>query len=137
MDINVIVKSPSSHRLFKLSPDIAPGHVRARTTGSQKRNIHRSGPARTAHITHGHVGKFIGIMDSIAELPIEGEATLSASRGKYELTGTLWLYSPVLKAAVDEALEAAKDVGVDLSRDPDLKDVTVTYSIKIQEINGR
>ncbi|MBI4414970.1 MAG: hypothetical protein HY566_01885 [Candidatus Kerfeldbacteria bacterium] len=75
-------------------------------------------------------------MDSLSDSPIDGQVTLTASRGKYELTGNLALYNPVLNSAVKVALEAANDVGFDLSRDPDLQAVTVTYTFEILDIRG-
>lgn len=136
MHVQLVARQPSSHHLFRRSPEVPPGRVHFRTHTNTDRHIERFGPAYQAHQVWGKVGMLCGVLESLTDTSLEGSVSVTISRGSYEMTGTLLIYNLAVERIVLATLDAAEQVAHGLTLDPQLMNATVTYTQEIVEIKG-
>ncbi|MBI5467198.1 MAG: hypothetical protein HY975_03215, partial [Candidatus Kerfeldbacteria bacterium] len=76
MHVQLVARQPSTHHLFRFKPEAPPNRVQSRTKSHFDRHIDRSVPAQLAYQTYGRVGMLIGILESLNDMPIDGNVTV-------------------------------------------------------------
>lgn len=135
--VHVITRASSDHPLYQRAPELPIGRIRWRARKNEHHNIERSGSTETAYITTSKVGRLVGILDALGNIPVDGTITTSVSGGTFQLSGELTLYGGSLNRTVDGILYAAGEAALDLARDPQVREVTVSYQVEIEAISGR
>ncbi len=136
MHVHLVAQQPSSHQLFRHKPEAPPNRVQSRTHNHIDRHFKHAGPAILAYQFYGKVGMLIGVLESLQDASLEGEVSITVSRGSYTMTGSLSIFNPAMQPAVQEALMAAERIAQGLAFDAQLRELELTFTQEITEIGG-
>lgn len=136
MRVRFVTLPPSTHCLFQFRPEGPRNHVSSRAKHNLRRQFKRKGKASLAYQSWGRVGMLLGVMESISDMAIEGNLTVTVSDAAFQVTGQLSSYSPGLQPIIQETLIAIERIAADLAHDPQVVTLNATYTQEILEIWG-